>query len=74
MEDVFEGLIKEEEKHLWKMVGGPQARFHQLEIVSIMKAYLEKAQTKINNTIKNAQQQQKGTRDVQETTRTGRRD
>lgn len=71
MEDIFEDIIKFEEKVLWS-VPGPKARAVQVEIVATMRAYLTKAKTKISNTIKDAQAAERN-RDVQETQRTGRR-
>lgn len=70
-EDIFEAIIKEEETKLFNSVKGPQARIYQLEVVTYMKAYLEKAKNMIKNTIITAQQ--KGTEDVQKTQRRGRR-
>ena len=72
MKDVFEAIIEEEEHILWTTNKGPQARLIQLEAVTYMKAYLQKAKIKISNTIKDAQAAERN-RDVQETQRTGRR-
>ena len=74
MEDVFEKLIKFEVDILFEVAKGPQARIVQLEAVTYIKAYLQKAKNKIAQTLIDAQQQQmKGKRDVQDSKRSGRR-